>query len=855
MKKLLLTICTLILVLCPLTASAKTYTDEAYEFVSGITDIRLDKENEAVTRADFLKLAVTAFDLSDLAIRSELYYNDVKPNDEIYGYLELAAGQEMITGSGNFRGNEAIAYDEALKICVSALGYNAVLDSYGGFPGGVRKIAGRCSLSEGIISGGNLSTKDAYRLILNTLKAPMCMVTSTDRGAEFYVSEKDNILNSRLGVYEAEGIMNMNTFTGFGGSDGSGNGVVEIEGIRYSTDGSCNDLIGMAVKVYYTDEDSVKEAVCIIGTDNDIVELNTLLDISFDGSQVTVKEESKTKKYKVKSGYEYIYNLKSRTDHTNASVLPKDGTVTLIDNNGDGVYDIINVREVEYMKVIAVNKVSGIIKGEKQVLETGRGDCTYLVYNNGIKTEPYELAENMLLAYSFSSDGEVCRIDVCYGEIDGSIGAIAVEDEIITIGETEYRFGKHFADNYLAALKPGTPVFGYLGLNGELVMVTTMQRGYSYGYLLRVYQDEFDQRVHMKVYTQSGEFKIFKTSEYVKADAEKLDSETFMDRYFKDNKVTPQLIRYYVNGEGLLSRIDFKKSGTELLDMDKADEDNYLTEYSFSGTYNYRQGVFFPYFHIEGTVVFKIPQNVQDEDLFAVNVGFNDGNVSGITPYDVDKSGAAGAIVYRSSAGSSVGLGPDNTIILVEKVVKTVNEDDDIVNKIYGWKAENGNGVTPSVSFCEYYVDDNAQFLRGGLASEPKRGDLIRVNIENDTITDVVLDFDGETRTVNTGGSASIAPVNRPSSALQYQIGSIHSIGDEFMYLSNTRTHTGYDYALNNLVNVRIPETIVLCDFEEKKVQTVDRSYLFDNLNYGPKASYVLVKQHYMYSNFCIIFK
>ena len=324
---------------------------------------------------------------------------------------------------------------------------------------------------------------------------------------------------------------------------------------------------------------------------------------------------------------------------------------------------------------------------------------------------------------------------------------------------------------------------------------------------------------------------------------------------FNDGNITPQLIRYYVNGEGQVSRLDMKKSGTELLDPDKTDEDNYLTEYNFGGTYNYRQGTFYPYFHIENTVVFKIPPNVQDEDLFDVNVGFSDGNCTGITPYDVDKSGAAGAIVYRSSSGSSVGLSSDNTIILVEKVVKTINDDDDVVNKIYGWRAENNDGVTPNVSYCELYLDDSAEFLRGGLVSEPKRGDVIRVNVEKDTITDVVLDFDGEKRTINTGGSASIAPFNSTSSALQYQIGSIHSIGDQFMYLSNVSTASGYDYSLKNLVNVRIPKVIVLCDFEEKKVQTVDRSYLFDNINYTNKASYVLVKQHYMYSNFCIIFK
>lgn len=854
MKKLLLTLCLLALMLSSFSASAKTLPDEAYSVVGGITDIQLDPDGETVTRADFLKLAITAFDLSDSAILKEIYYSDVKESDEIYSYLLVAAGQEMITGSGSFRPLDAISYDEALRICVSALGYNAVIDSYGGYPEGIRKIAARCSLSDGVISGGNVSASDAYKLIYNTLKAPMCMVTSTESGAEFYVSENDTIMSTRLGIFEAEGIMNMNRYTSLGGSDGSSGVAVEISGEKYITDGSYDDLIGMAVKVFYTDEEQ-KEAVLIIEGENEVVELNTLSELDFDGRELTISEEAKTKRYKIRGGYDYIYNKKSRTDHNKDTVIPEDGTLTLIDNDDDGIYDVIKVRSLEYMKVLAVNKVSGIIKGEKHILETSKGSCTYIIYKDGMRIEPYEILENQILAYSYSHDETVCEVTVCSGEVGGDIGAVNSEEGVIAIGDAEYRFGEYFKNNYLQSIKPGSTVTAYFGLMGEIVAVTTFQRGYSYGYLIRGYLDEFDNRLRMKIYTQSGEFRIFTAVEYIKADGIKCTGEDFMSKYFAEG-IKPQLIRYYINTEGMLQRIDLSEKKTELLDMKKVDEDNHLSEYNFGGTYYYRQKTFFPSFHLENTAIFKIPQNIQDEDLFDVNVAFSDGNVTGVTPYDVDISGAAGAIVYKSSAGSDVAYAADNTIILVEKVVKTINEDDDPVNKIYGWKAENGDGVTPVVSFCEYYVDDSVKYLRGGINSEPKRGDVIRVNIEKDTITDVVLDFDGEKRTINTGGTATIGFFNeRNSRAVQYNVGSVYSIGDEFMYLSDTKNATGYDYSFDKLINVRIPDVIVLCDSEEKKVQMVDRSYLFDSKNYGSKASYVLVKQHYMYSNFCIIFK
>ena len=111
-------------------------------------------------------------------------------------------------GDGNFRPDDDILTQEAVKMCVKALGYqDNYINAFGGYPNGYMVIAS----TQGVTKGLNLKTdeyltkKDAVVLCYNMLKAPMMVASGYDAETKStqYVIDKNSTLGKQLG-YIAE---------------------------------------------------------------------------------------------------------------------------------------------------------------------------------------------------------------------------------------------------------------------------------------------------------------------------------------------------------------------------------------------------------------------------------------------------------------------------------------------------------------------------------------------------------------------------------------------------------------------------------------------------------------------------
>ena len=64
----------------------------------------------------------------------------------------------------------------------------------------------------------------------------------------------------------------------------------------------------------------------------------------------------------------------------------------------------------------------------------------------------------------------------------------------------------------------------------------------------------------------------------------------------------------------------------------------------------------------------------------------------------------------------------------------------------------------------------------------------------------------------------------------------------------------GYDFAMSNLKNVKLPSQIVLFDRSSGKIRPASAADVKTYLSAGEEAGYIVVKQHYMSSQFAVIY-
>ncbi|UKI37007.1 MAG: hypothetical protein L6V93_01920 [Clostridiales bacterium] len=109
-----------------------------------------------------------------------------------------------------------------------------------------------------------------------------------------------------------------------------------------------SNLIGQTVKFYYKD-DAFKTIVYAEPDGSDTVTVLNANDIiSCDGKKYTYEGTSGKERYiSLESSHFIMFNGRVASDITNDKYIPEFGCVKLIDNNGDGKYDVVIITSYE----------------------------------------------------------------------------------------------------------------------------------------------------------------------------------------------------------------------------------------------------------------------------------------------------------------------------------------------------------------------------------------------------------------------------------------------------------------------------------------------------------------------------
>ena len=130
-----------------------------------------------------------------------------------------------------------------------------------------------------------------------------------------------------------------------------------------------------------------------------------------------------------------------------------------------------------------------------------------------------------------------------------------IDEKGVVIDGTEYQFGKNLANTDFSA---GSAYLFRLDHEGRIAYAEyNMSQNNAYGYMTKSYYDDIAEKGYIKIYTAAGEWQKFELANKVRFNGTSQKTEAL----YNENVLTPQLIVYTLNSQGLVTKIKTGVSG------------------------------------------------------------------------------------------------------------------------------------------------------------------------------------------------------------------------------------------------------------------------------------------------------
>ncbi len=782
------------------TVSPEYFADlkEAKELLDLLHKEVLFEDGVTISRGLFVSKLINLTNTITIAPES-YFFGDVKSFTENADSIYTAVDKGWISKSDEFEHERPILPNEAIKILVNMMGYTAIAEDKGGYPGGYLYVANSTDLTDYIdLSKDFLTVDEAYMLLFKSLTALVPNQVGfgeTERYAEGF----DNMLYLSHRIKTVEGRVSATPYnTLYGEEPITKRNILGINEEEYDCEFADWDMLGTYVRGYIKCTDNSEEVIYL----REMYERTkiSLSDISRkDGTRVFYwTENSKKEKYiNLASKFNLIVNGRKVTEKINDYFVAGAGEIVFSDDETQNGCETVYINNYDYITVSNIDVLNGYISDENSAeYSDDLSDVIYSIQNNsGQSLSIEDVKKGETFRKIKSLDGKLVILQRIGDTMEGVINKI--EDSLITVDNTEYIISDYFYDNYFETLKLGAKSIFVIDeeiLVSAVVGKTAMQ----YGFLLDCAQDGiFQNTVIVKIYTSAGEFEEYKLRERLTIDGENgKNSDTFVNMFNRQ----PQLIRYGLDGNGQIAYIDFESEELPEKPGIYPDERNCLTKYSYfpSGMrYKSSNATMQGYCNMNNAIIFSIPNDIKKEKLFAVqtkSVLVNDKTYTGEF-YNMDENGAVSVMVYRNDNPFKISARP--VPMLVKSVAIEQSDDGEEVYAIYGYYNNN---------YTTVYMPMDTEVTKEVISGTTKEsshpllssGDVITIGLNSkNEVTELKVIFDARkdvfsfnTEKVNTNTNASE----------MYYYGMVYSAGDNHMAIATKeKPGGGYDFAQEHL--------------------------------------------------------
>ena len=699
---------------------------------------RLD---ETIIRSEVAKMAVHAMGLENIAASSvgNNDFLDVPADHWANGYIHAATSQGLIIGDGdgNFRPDDKITYAEAMTIFVRATGYNEAAKAKGGFPNGYMVTGSSAGLSDNVQCGTqeHISRGNVSFLTENALNAKLMEQTGFGANSKYEITDK-TLLSDKLKVQKLDGQIKAVEGASIDGSAALSKNRIKIDDSVYQTSENFSNLLGFNVTYYVKENASNNDEVILAMAkkgQNSTIEIKADLfnKVTTRNSNTAIeyfKDENSSSTYTAEISSDAIMIYNGRKVDFNNDLLDlsnKEGSMVLLDTTKNGKHNIVFVNEYKNYVVEEVTANDKIV--DKYNNGTLKLDDTvsFTIKKGFDEIKLSDLKEYDVLSVYASNDNSLYTIDVSSQSVEGKI--TAKDDKGIYVGDKHYKVAK----NYTELLDINLEGTFYLDVSGKIAAVdTTSNLSSNYAYLLNAYTNNGTEVSSFKLYTKSGEEKVFDANEKIRFNDSTVTSKSAVATLNAGGSTKKQLVTFTENADGKLTGIKTAadNSGSGAINKDAFTLNYVLTDAVYDEELSKLSNVRID----DKTIIFSIPEGSTDYEIVDKSI-FEDEQKYNAHVYDMTESYTARAIVLTNAA---LKANADSELAVVKKISTAINSDDEQTKMLTALV----NGEEKKI-----YAKDDTVLVKGTKSLET--GDLIqyKTNSKGEIVSVRVL-FDISTK-------------------------------------------------------------------------------------------------------------
>lgn len=736
-------------------------------------------------------------------------------------------------GSKKFKPDEPIEYGEFLTMICKALGYMGYAESKGGYPVGYVQVAKQFKITKGVSAStdGYVNKQIVPKIIMNALDASYLGLAGIDKDGNIENTEKGVVLNDYFDVYTHDGILTEAGPYSMTNNFQADETQVTVGGINFKisgTPGNYIDLIGQDVVMYFKDDNTAVYAYP--KPDNAVITINADDIIPQTTADVLKYYDENDKECKVRLSGSLV-TLYNGTKLSGATLEPVYGSVSLVDNDGNGKYDVAKVTEYAVAEVTAVDTYNEIVTFKPVdtavptfTLDADKTDKYTMVGTNGKKIKPLTLDVGSIVLYAVNApvraENTVYSFVVSKNSVSGKVSADGGDS--VSIDGTNYEFSA-LVERLTASL--GDMVTIHIDANGKVFYIKA--EGYNYKDTKYAAYLSWDKvkggtkpKWEIELFTQDGVRVYMDIADKIKINGTKYETKDSHVATFFDSLEQDTIIKYKTANEEFTEIITADDWGSTFKPWEFGKSFNCYT----AGTIHWRTnngGMFASWLPLASDAVrFVIVRDSDGEfnekrSTVTTTQPGNDQNISNVVLYDIDKAGKAHAYTGTPSDDNvDTGAGSNlNNALLITKVIAGKDADNNEGKFVFGYVGG---------SIKEYWISSE-DYEECGITDSTDPfvvGNLVRIRISGTNIKGIMKSgknsssgtplyyTKAELETADVSSSLKTYDFSNPSVRLSFMmIAKVLYIEDNMVYFVKgstaadaTTVSTSYTYPTNGTV-------------------------------------------------------
>lgn len=714
--------------------------------MEGYEDGTFRPEGE-VTRAEMAAVAVRLLGISGTTATGQVF-DDVAVDHWAAGDIEVAASMGLVQGTGNglFSPEEAVVYEDAVKIMVELLGYGPAALAQGGYPMGYFSQAATIGLLRGVDGTmGEAATRGTIVLLADRALDIELLERQVGTGTE-YRNNGETLyerLTSKEEVQRVRGIVTATEVTALNGYAATSDGMVSIDGTPYLAGNSnAAELLGYFVEAYVRSEDGDRPEILSIrsyANRNETVQIDAKELRSATKEEIlTEKREDGQERFPIAPDATYLYNGKQvpSEEVDDDLLMIYHGTLDLISRDGTGLYDVVSIREQESFiidRIVEVNtavyfETGNVFRGKEgyRFLLDDMEITTQLLNSQGETVQFGDIAVGDVISLEVSLDETLCKAVISQETVEGTVtelgenGEIRIDDTIYQLyqkSDGTYGFDPQLKDRTTFLLDAQGNIVGNDG---------TRETAYSYGYVAqagaaggmggfqikvasygtRQKRVEQQDNVETIYYTfQNGELAVLDIADSVLFNGSRISASQLSAQNLQGNA-----IRYRLDSSGEIREMDCYQL------PDQGNDYNFNAELLSFGGYTAYEG----FLADDSTKIILAPIMPDDDEDYTVDVEVTDKDSIKAYPIEVDPDTqiAESVIIWANmDAKTPKPIRDTVDVSIVGKVIRGTTEDGLSTCKVQMLTGQE-----------EVYATSQDGDVSFPVVAGLKKGDLIRYN-------------------------------------------------------------------------------------------------------------------------------